>query len=121
MLTEDLKQQSNPLFSYTFRPCRLAHFSAETGLYASEVKTGDDMRQPLSQGLALFHGLVPVCLAFMSMGGQRESGKGRRCLLGKDLWQKGITGPYHRQFDSFHRQNEAICHDFEQEFDSFLQ
>jgi hypothetical protein len=41
--------------------CHLAHFSAETGLYASEVKTGDDMRQSLSQGLALFHGIM-TCL-----------------------------------------------------------
>jgi hypothetical protein len=41
--------------------CHLAHFSAETGLYASEVKTGDDMRQSLSQELALFHGIT-TCL-----------------------------------------------------------
>jgi hypothetical protein len=37
--------------------CNLTRFVAETGHSASEVKTGEGMRQSLNRGLALLHGL----------------------------------------------------------------
>jgi hypothetical protein len=38
----------------------------------------------------------------------------------QDSWQKGATGPYLRQFDSYHRPFEAMHHDFQRDIDGFL-
>jgi hypothetical protein len=88
--------------------CRLTHFPAETGLYASRVKNGEYMCQSLDQGLALFHGLCARLPRLSADGLSAPNWKGRRSLPGNDSWQKGATGLYLRQFGSSRGMSHGI-------------
>jgi len=61
------------------------------------------MRQPLSRGLALFHGITPFASPSYIWVVGTDLEKIASADLEVNVRQKWTTGPYHRHFDANHR------------------
>jgi hypothetical protein len=99
--------------------CRLTHFPAETGLYASIVKHGEFMRQRLKQGPSLLHGVF-----VWKPGGCPSHNLSyfvHNHCTGKSsgMWQKEPFDSFLRHIDAYHRPNEDQTSIFGERFARF--